>query len=174
LIFLLSEDFAVKDLQKACLDIGMVKRRQEVRGKYKEMIVIDDFAHHPRAITVTLDAIRARFQNKKVITVFEPISATARSSIFQNEFRDSLKASDKVIIAKANLPTTAINGKDLDVDLLAKEIEESGRPSACVSNLDDLRKKIDEYNEKDTVLLVLSNRTCLGLWESGFVQELKS
>lgn len=174
LIFLLSEGFPVKDLQEACLEIGMVKRRQEFRGRYKEMIVIDDFAHHPRAITVTLDAIRARFQNKKVITIFEPISATARSSIFQNEFRDSLKASDKVIIAKANLPTTAINGKDLDVDLLARQIGESGKPSVCVSTLDDLRKKIDEYNEKDTVLLVLSNRTCLGLWESGFVQELKS
>lgn len=152
----------------------MVKRRQEVRGKYKDMIVIDDFAHHPRAITVTLDAIRARFRNKKIITIFEPISATARSSIFQNEFRDSLAASDKVIIAKASIPTTALNGKDLDVDLLSKEISQQGKPSVCVTSLDDLRRSIDQYNEKDSVLLVLSNRTCLGLWESSFVQELKS
>ena len=75
------------------------------------MVVIDDFAHHPRAITVTIDAIRARFKNKKIITIFEPISATARSNIFQNEFRDSLADSDKVIIAKASLATTALGGK---------------------------------------------------------------
>lgn len=174
LIFLLSEGFNVSDVQKAALEIGMVKRRQEVRGKYKDMIVIDDFAHHPRAITVTLDAIRARFKNKKIVTIFEPISATARSSIFQTEFRDSLAASDKVIIAKASIPTTALNGKDLDVDLLSKEIAERGKPSICVSSLQDLRQSIDQYNEKDSVLLVLSNRTCLGLWESSFVQELKS
>lgn len=172
-IYLLAEGFSVTEVQKAAINIGMVKRRQEVRGKYKDMIVIDDFAHHPRAITVTMDAIRARFQNKKIITVFEPISATARSSIFQNEFRDSLLTSDKVIIAKASIPTTALGGKDLDVDLLTKEISEKGKPSACVSKLDELRSTIDRFAEKDSVLLVLSNRTCLGLWESSFVQELK-
>ena len=173
LIYLLAEGFSVADVQKAALEIGMVKRRQEVRGKYHDMVVIDDFAHHPRAITVTLDAIRARFKNKKIITVFEPISATARSNIFQNEFRDSLADSDKVIIAKASISTTALNGKDLNVEHLSDEINQRGRPSCVVTKLEELRAKIDEYSEKDSVLLVLSNRTCLGLWESGFVKELK-
>jgi UDP-N-acetylmuramate: L-alanyl-gamma-D-glutamyl-meso-diaminopimelate ligase len=172
-IYLLAEGFKVSDIQTATVEIGMVKRRQEVRGKYKEMVVIDDFAHHPRAITVTLDAIRARFNNKKIITIFEPISATARSAIFQNEFRDSLALSDKIIIAKASIPTTALGGKDLDVDLLAKEISDLGKPTVCVSTLEDLRATIDKFTDKDSVLLVLSNRTCLGLWESDFVQALK-
>lgn len=172
-IFLLSEGFKTSDVQKAALEIGMVKRRQEVRGKYKDMVVIDDFAHHPRAITVTLDAIRARFKNKKIVTIFEPISATARSAIFQNEFRDSLALSDKVIIAKASIPTTALGGKDLDVDLLATEISGMGKPTMCVSKLEELREAIDKNTSKDAVLLVLSNRTCLGLWESSFVQDLK-
>lgn len=174
LIFLLSEGFKVGDIQKAAAELEMVKRRQEVRGKYKGMVVVDDFAHHPRAITVTMDAIRARFKNKKVITIFEPISATARSSIFQNEFRDSLAASDKVIIAKAELATTALGGTDLNADLLAKEISEKGCPAVCVSKLEGLRKSIDDFAEPEAVLLILSNRTCLGLWESGFVQELKA
>jgi UDP-N-acetylmuramate: L-alanyl-gamma-D-glutamyl-meso-diaminopimelate ligase len=174
IIYLLSEGFKISDIQKAASELEMVKRRQEIRGKYNGMIVIDDFAHHPRAITVTMDAIRARFKDKKIITVFEPISATARSSIFQNEFRDSLASSDKVIIAKAEMATTALNGKDLDAELLAKEIEQKGKSAVCVSKLDDLRRAIDSYSSPDSVLLVLSNRTCLGLWESSFVQELKA
>jgi len=174
LIFLLNEGFKIPELQNATAKIGMVKRRQEVRGKYKGMIVIDDFAHHPRAITVTLQAIRAQFKNKKIITVFEPISATARSSIFQNEFRDSLASSEKVIIAKAEIATTALSGKDLDSDQLAKEITQKGSQAVCVNKLDDLRKVIDAFSEPDAVLLILSNRTCLGLWESSFVQELKA
>lgn len=174
LIFLLSEGFSVEAVQKAASELEMVKRRQEVRGKYKDMVVIDDFAHHPRAITVTMDAIRARFKDKKIITVFEPISATARSSIFQNEFRDSLAASDKVIIAKAELATTALGGTDLDSEKLSSEITQRGRSSVCVSKLDDLRKSIDSFAEPGAVLLILSNRTCLGLWESSFVQELKA
>ena len=174
LIFLLNEGFKVPELQNATAKIGMVKRRQEVRGKYKGMVVIDDFAHHPRAITVTLQAIRAQFKNKKIITVFEPISATARSSIFQNEFRDSLASSEKVIIAKAEIATTALSGKDLDSDQLAQEITQKGSQAVCVNKLDDLRKTIDAFSEPDAVLLILSNRTCLGLWESSFVQELKA
>ena len=174
LIFLLSEGFKIEDVQKAASALEMVKRRQEVRGTYKGMTVIDDFAHHPRAITVTMDAIRARFKNRKIITVFEPISATARSSIFQNEFRDSLAASEKVIIAKADLATTAINSKDLDCDLLTAEINQKGSQAICVNKLDALRAAIDQFAEPGAVLLILSNRTCLGLWESSFVQELKA
>ncbi len=174
ILFLLSEGFEVPRIQKAAREIGMVKRRQEVRGKYKGMTVIDDFAHHPRAITVTMDAIRARFPGRKVITIFEPISATARSSIFQNEFRDSLAASDKVIIAKPDLATTALNGNDLDGEKLSREISEKGSPSVCVKALPDLRKVMDEFAEENAVLLILSNRTCLGLWESDFVQALKA
>lgn len=171
-IFLLSEGFKVSDVQKAAVNLEMVKRRQEIRGKYKDMVVVDDFAHHPRAITVTLDAIRSRFKGRKIITVFEPISATARSSFFQNEFRDSLALSDKVIIAKADLPTTALGGKDLDVDLLSQEIGKKV-PSKIATNLNDLRAAIDEMKEPNAVLLILSNRTCLGLWESSFVNELQ-
>jgi UDP-N-acetylmuramate: L-alanyl-gamma-D-glutamyl-meso-diaminopimelate ligase len=174
LVFLLSEGFGHAELQRAAGQLEMVKRRQEVRGSYQDMIVIDDFAHHPRAITVTLDAIRARFKNKKIITVFEPISATARSSIFQTEFRDSLAASEKVIIAKPDLATTALTGKDLDGELLAKEISQTGKQAKCVNKLDDLRRTIDEFAEPNAVLLILSNRTCLGLWESDFVKALKA
>lgn len=172
ILFLLAEGFTPAQVQKACENLEMVKRRQEVRGMYKGMVVVDDFAHHPRAITVTIDAIRSRFKNRKIITVFEPISATARSSFFQDEFRDSLALSDKVIIAKADLPTTALGGKDLDVDQLTKEIGDK-IPSACVMKLDGLRSKIDEMKEDNAVLLILSNRTCLGLWESNFVNELQ-
>lgn len=173
IIYLLSEGFTVSQVQKAAENLEMVKRRQEVRGKYKDMVVIDDFAHHPRAITVTMEAIRARFKGRKIITVFEPISATARSSFFQNEFRDSLALSDKVIIAKPDLPTTALGGKDLDGELLAKEISAKNVPAKCVMKLDDLRAVIEEMKEPNAVLLILSNRTCLGLWESSFVNELQ-
>src|SRR5690606_9718335 len=86
ILFLLKEGFKTSDVVNSVKNLLMVKRRQEIRGKYKGMVVIDDFAHHPRAIRVTLDAIRARFKNKKLLTIFEPISATARSNIFQDEF----------------------------------------------------------------------------------------
>jgi UDP-N-acetylmuramate: L-alanyl-gamma-D-glutamyl-meso-diaminopimelate ligase len=165
--------FKTEKLKLAVLNLGLVKRRQEVRGEYRGSIVIDDFAHHPRAIRLTIDAIKMKYQNKKIITVFEPVSATARSSIFQKEFAESLLKSDQVIIAQSTIQTTAKNQNDLDCDQLVSDIKLAGIDSSCSKDLVQLREEIDKRVQDDSVLLVLSNRTCIGLWESEFVNELK-
>ena len=167
-----SYGFEVGELQKAVLHLSLVKRRQEVRGTYKGAIVIDDFAHHPRAIKLTIDAIKTKYNNKKIITVFEPVSATARSSIFQNEFKESLLASNAVIIAQSPIQTTVHDQKNLNCEQLVKEVKEDGINAYCVKELSDLREKIDLEVNDESVLLILSNRTCIGLWESDFVKEL--
>ena len=153
-------------------ELSLVKRRQEVRGTYNGSVVIDDFAHHPRAITLTVEAIQAAYPEKNIVTVFEPISATARSSIFQKEFAESLLESDKVIIAQSSIQTTAKNQNNLDCEKLIHDISAKGIESVCSQNLQQLRGEIDKRIDEDSVLLVLSNRTCIGLWESEFVKKL--
>src|SRR5690606_6027115 len=98
--------FDIEDVIETVKTLKMVKRRQEVRGEYKGAVVIDDFAHHPRAITLTIQAVRMMFPEKKIFTIFEPISATSRSDIFQKEFSQSLQLSDKVLIARNPLNTS--------------------------------------------------------------------
>jgi UDP-N-acetylmuramate: L-alanyl-gamma-D-glutamyl-meso-diaminopimelate ligase len=169
---LVNYDFPIDKIQEATKELGLVKRRQEVRGNYNSSIVIDDFAHHPKAITLTTEAIRARFPNRRIITVFEPVSATARSSVFQKEFQKSLELSDKVLIAESGIKTTAKDGKNLDCSLLVKNLNELGVPAQTTNDLTELRTLIEEFNEENALLLILSNRTCIGLWESDFVKEL--
>ncbi len=164
--------FSSEDLKIAVKELGMVKRRQEERGKYKGALVVDDFAHHPKAITLTLDAIKAKYPGKRVITVFEPISATARSSHFQNEFMISLQKSDQVILAQNPLQTTVQSSSNLDCDLIVEELKKNDVPAYNAKNLEDLVSKIDSSVNDTSLLLILSNRTCLGLWESDFVTEL--
>lgn len=171
--FLVHEKFELSEIKKALRDLSLVKRRQEVRGSYRGTIVIDDFAHHPRSVELTVDSIKQRFSGKKMVVVFEPVSATARSAIFQKEFTESLKTADRVILANPGIKTTAHNGKDLDFDLMAKNLNEDNIHSKVCLNLNDLRTCIDEFIDENSVLLVLSNRTCLGLWESGFVDEIQ-
>lgn len=172
--FAILENFSLENIQNAISNLKMVKRRQEVRGLYHGAIVIDDFAHHPRAVELTIESIKMTFPNKKIAVVFEPISATARSSIFQEEFTQSLYATSAVIIAKANIATTALGSKDLDCDLIISELKKRKNiPGAVCTDLSSLRKSIDQYVDSETVLMILSNRTCLGLWESDFVNELK-
>jgi UDP-N-acetylmuramate: L-alanyl-gamma-D-glutamyl-meso-diaminopimelate ligase len=150
----------------------MVKRRQEVRGKYRGATVIDDFAHHPRAVQETIRAINLLYPTSKVCVVIEPNSATARSSIFQKEFGECFKGASEVIWARPEKSTTVADQQNLDCIELSHRLKKGGISSVAVSNLVDLREQIDLHTGEKNVLLILSNGTCLGLWESDFVREI--
>ena len=163
----------MNEIRFAIRFLEMVKRRQEVRGTYHDAIVIDDFAHHPRAVQLTVDTVRARYPGKKTVVVIEPNSATARSAIFQNEFAESLLGAAHVILARPARPTSVPGVGDLDCAKIADFLKQRGREAEVVSTLTDLRPAIDRAISHDALLLILSNGTCLGLWESDFVEELK-
>ncbi len=173
IILLFKNGFDVSSLQHSVQSLGMVKRRQEERGLYKGRLVIDDFAHHPKAIDLTIDAIRVKYPNKKIMTIFEPISATARSAIFQIEFARTLGKSDSVIIAANPLKTTVSESENLNTALLVEHLKSDGHYAAEAKDLTVLQAEIDKAVEDHDILLILSNRTCLGLWESQFVKDLK-
>ncbi len=169
ILFALNEGVEASRIQAACQDLKMVKRRQEVRAKIGECTLIDDFAHHPRAIRLTIDAIKTRYPNQKVVALFEPNSATARSSIFQNEFTEALKVADEVYLTTLARPTSVTGTTDLDINKMAKDIVQAGKPSAVLKELGEIRTLIERFSKEGAVLLVLSNGTCLGLWESDLV-----
>jgi UDP-N-acetylmuramate: L-alanyl-gamma-D-glutamyl-meso-diaminopimelate ligase len=172
ILFALSEGVEYEKLSKSLGNLSLVRRRQEVRGEYKGAIVIDDFAHHPRAVFLTTEGIKALYPNKKIKVIIEPNSATARSDIFQNEFADSLKIADYVVFAKPSRATSVKGAKDLDGEKLIADLSRSGVPGNVASNLEELNREIDSIVDNDTVLLILSNGTCLGLWQSEFVNEI--
>ncbi len=172
ILLLHKKGFNTLELQQSVASLGMVKRRQEVRGRFQGAIVIDDFAHHPKAINLTLDALRVKYPEKKLVTVFEPISATARSSVFQKDFKNALKKSDRVILAVNSLATTVGDGKNLDTKLMVEELSNEGTPADEVFTANELISKLENLCNPNVLVAVLSNRTCIGLWESNFVKSL--
>ena len=76
-----------------------VKRRMEVRGCVAGVTVYDDFAHHPTAIALTLQALRARVgPTARIIAILEPRSNTMRMGIHQESLANSLAEADRVLI----------------------------------------------------------------------------
>ena len=67
-----------------------VKRRLEVKAEVKGVTIIDDFAHHPTAISETLRALRSRYKGRRLWAVLEPRSNTLRRNIFQKDLVNSL------------------------------------------------------------------------------------
>lgn len=74
------------------------KRRFEVRGQRQGITLIDDYAHHPSEIQVTLQAARLRAGNdQRVVAIFQP-HRYSRTKAFMNEFAKAFKNADVTII----------------------------------------------------------------------------
>ncbi|HET7204889.1 MAG TPA: UDP-N-acetylmuramate:L-alanyl-gamma-D-glutamyl-meso-diaminopimelate ligase [Steroidobacteraceae bacterium] len=81
---------------------GGVKRRLEVRGTVDGVVVYDDFAHHPTAITTTLEGVRRKAGHGRVIAVLEPRSNTMKLGTHKAALADSLRGADRVFIYRSS------------------------------------------------------------------------
>jgi UDP-N-acetylmuramate: L-alanyl-gamma-D-glutamyl-meso-diaminopimelate ligase len=76
-----------------------VRRRLEVRGTARGVTVYDDFAHHPTAITTTLEGVRRKARrDARVIAVLEPRSNTMKLGTHKAALAESLRGADRVFI----------------------------------------------------------------------------
>ena len=136
-----------------------VVRRQELVGEAGGVAVVDDFAHHPTAIRVTLAAIAERYAGRRILAAFEPRSNTARRNVFQDQFAAAFDRASRVYLApvyfKDNDPIP-VDGR-LSIDDLAAEISRRGPAAfACASTDDILTRMLDDARPGD-VALVMSN-----------------
>lgn len=74
-------------------------KRRFVIEKIGDSIIIDDYAHHPTEIKVTLEAARQKFPNKEIVAIFKP-NTFSRTEKFYKEFADSLNIADKSYITE--------------------------------------------------------------------------
>jgi UDP-N-acetylmuramate: L-alanyl-gamma-D-glutamyl-meso-diaminopimelate ligase len=80
-----------------------VKRRMELRGRVTGVAVYDDFAHHPTAIATTIDGLRRRERDGRILAVLEPRSNTMKLGTMKAALPGSLAAADRVFCYAANL-----------------------------------------------------------------------
>jgi len=123
-----------------------VKRRLETRGKAKDVVIYDDFAHHPTAILTTLAGLRARVGNSRIIAVVEFGSYTMRAGVHKHAIRDSLKEADMVIC------------KDTDSNWgLQDVLAEFPQPTKLYANVDTLVENLLPELRAGDHVLVMSN-----------------
>jgi len=152
-----------------------VVRRQQVIGEAAGVTVVDDFAHHPTAIGVTLEAIAERFPARRILAAFEPRSNTARRNVFQNAFAAAFDKASRVYLGpvyfKENDPITP--NERLGTAALASAITARGPNAiACASNDEILERMLADAGTGD-VALFMSNGPFDRLKER-FLAALKS
>jgi UDP-N-acetylmuramate: L-alanyl-gamma-D-glutamyl-meso-diaminopimelate ligase len=144
-----------------------VVRRQQVIGEANGVTVVDDFAHHPTAIGVTLEAIAERFPGRRILAAFEPRSNTARRNVFQDAFAAAFDRASRVYLGpvyfKENDPIPP--DQRLATDALASAISARGPSTfACESN-DQILERMSADARAGDVALFMSNGPFDGLKE---------
>jgi UDP-N-acetylmuramate--alanine ligase len=74
-----------------------VHRRFEHKGTVRDVLVYDDYAHHPTEIRATLAAARAQYPDRAIWAVFQP-HTYSRTLALMDEFAVSFEDADHVII----------------------------------------------------------------------------
>jgi UDP-N-acetylmuramate: L-alanyl-gamma-D-glutamyl-meso-diaminopimelate ligase len=90
-------DIAIQDSIESLTSFNGVKRRLEYKGKFSNIHLYDDFAHHPTAIKFSSQAIRTRYPAKKILGLVELGSNTMSDGIHGREILDTVTCLDKVI-----------------------------------------------------------------------------
>jgi UDP-N-acetylmuramate: L-alanyl-gamma-D-glutamyl-meso-diaminopimelate ligase len=147
--------YSPQSVQQALRTFRGVKRRQEVRGEAGGVLVIDDFAHHPTAVRVTIEAVSQRFPGRRLWAVFEPRSFTARGTRFQTEFGEALAGADRVVLAPPFRSDYSAGHALLDTAAVARALERRGVPAhACPDNAAVLEALARETLPGDVVLMM--------------------
>ena len=131
-----------------------VKRRMELCGVANEITVYDDFAHHPTAIQTTLEGLRNKINDARIIAVLEPRSNTMRMGTWQDRLAECLKAADLVFCYTSNL--------GWDVEEALKPI---GSRAVSSDNLEKLIEAITVATHPGDYVLIMSNGGFGGIQE---------
>jgi UDP-N-acetylmuramate: L-alanyl-gamma-D-glutamyl-meso-diaminopimelate ligase len=124
-----------------------VKRRLELRGRFGEVELYDDFAHHPTAIARTIAGLRRSASGSgRVLAVLEPRSNTMRMGVHGAALGESLGGADRVWIYRPP-------GLDWDLDGSLREV----RSLAVCDRVEDIVAGVVADARSGDRVLVMSN-----------------
>ncbi len=104
-------------LQRSLADFEGVKRRFHIE-EYHDSVYIDDYAHHPTAVRLMIEAARTKYPGKKIIAVFKP-DRFSRIFYFMKDFAAALKEADEIYLCHFPANAKKEDGIDITIQDLA-------------------------------------------------------
>jgi len=130
-----------------------VKRRMEIKARVNGITLYDDFAHHPTAIASTINGLRAKVSDGRILAVLEPRSNTMKMGVHKDTLAASWSSADQIFIFEPSNLTWSMD------DLLAQ----SSVTAILYKDMDMLVKSIISYSKPGDHILVMSNGSFGGI-----------
>ncbi|NLX75105.1 MAG: UDP-N-acetylmuramate--L-alanine ligase [Synergistaceae bacterium] len=105
---------AIEDVKSALVNFSGAKRRLQKTGEIGNILIYDDYGHHPSEIRATLHTVREIYPDRRLVAIFQP-HRFSRTAALYKEFADVLSLADKAFIlpvySSDELPIKGITSK---------------------------------------------------------------
>ncbi|WP_272899196.1 UDP-N-acetylmuramate--L-alanine ligase [Caldalkalibacillus salinus] len=149
--FTLDVDMAY--MKRACKSFVGAKRRFQVIGDARDILVVDDYAHHPTEILATIEA--AKSTGRRIVAVFQPQRYT-RTYFLLDAFSYAFKEADEVIIADIYSPSGEQPLEGVTSEALVNRIKVNSNPHVqFIAGTDDIVETLTQTLQPGDLLLTM-------------------
>ena len=164
-------DVSFAQIQDALAGFHGAKRRFQTKGKERGIWVVDDYAHHPTEIAVTLTAARAT-NPKRLICVFQP-HRYSRTNLLRTEFGACFAAADLLLLtdvyAAGEAPIPGVSGETL-MEEVAKQ---TGQDAVYLPERADLERYLAQHVRAGDLVITMGAGNIMEVGET-LVEQLKN
>jgi len=144
-----------------------LQRRLEMRGIWRGVTLIDDYAHHPTEVAAALAAVRGLFPRRRVWCVFQP-HQVSRTERLLDELAESLQNADKVLVSEI---FRAREGDPRPGEVTAADLARQARAGGVevlpARTDEEIRRTLETCLAPGDVLIVMGAGDTAGLWPEG-------
>jgi UDP-N-acetylmuramate: L-alanyl-gamma-D-glutamyl-meso-diaminopimelate ligase len=160
-------------IENAMATFQSVRKRMEVKGEEHGVLVVEDFAHHPTAIKLTLEAARTQWPKRRLWAAIEPRSNTMRRRIFEKVLPEALATADSVVIGPVSRAQLLQDEDRFSPARVADDVRAHGTPASAFDSATEIADYLAAESKPGDVVLIMSNGSFDGL-SGKLLERLKS
>ena len=162
---ILNVDF--DNIKSKISNIKLPLKRFEFKGNFEGRTIVDDYAHHPKAIKETIKLGRLFLNEhpkyKRLIAIFQP-HRFSRVSEFFIEFANELAQADKIIITNI-YGAGEKNINNISSSLISTEIFKLNKNVKIVKDSNEIRKYFNHLTRENDLIINMGAGDCHDLWQ---------
>ena len=149
-----------------------IKRRLEPVGAWRGVTLVDDYAHHPTAVRVSLETLRRQYPDRRLWCVFQP-HQVSRTRALMTEFAGSFAAADEVLLVPVFAARERVGLEPVQTsEELAEKITANGVNARFSPALDRAVATLDDGLRPGDVLVTMGAGD-IGQVHHAFTQRLQ-
>jgi len=115
-----------------------IDRRLMLKGCYRQITIVDDYAHHPTEIKASLSAIRQRYKPKRLWCIFQP-HQYSRTRFLLDDFAESFKLADITIVPEIYFVRDSVSlKKQINAEVLVERIKANNSQALFIDSFEGI------------------------------------